>query len=157
MVPCPIDANGRFTSEVTDFVGQYVKDADKNIKKYLKGTGRLIVDSTINHEYPYCWRSDTPLIYRAVPSWFVAVEKIKDRLLANNKATYWVPQHVQEGRFHNWLADAHDWCSLFVPHSTNLAAGLCRAIATGVLRCPSGRRRTARRWSWSDPWPSSRH
>lgn len=109
MLPCPIDANGRYTAEVPDFVGQYVKDADKGIKKAIKTMGRMIVDSTIQHQYPFCWRSETPLIYRAVPSWFVAVEKIKSKLLDNNKATYWVPAHVREGRFHNWLSDAHDW------------------------------------------------
>ena len=61
------------------------------------------------HSYPFCWRSETPLIYKAVPSWFVAVEKVKPQLLANNDKTYWVPASVQEKRFHNWLADAKDW------------------------------------------------
>lgn len=69
----------------------------------IKEMGRLVDNQTQVHSYPYCWRSDTPLIYRAVPSWFVAVERIKDQLLKNNAETYWVPQYVKEKRFHNWL------------------------------------------------------
>lgn len=86
---CPVDDNGVFTSEVTDFQGQYVKAADPNIIKKLKEMKRLIVNSKINHSYPFCWRSDTPLLYKAVPSWFVAVEQVKDKLLINNKQSYW--------------------------------------------------------------------
>ena len=59
--------------------------------------------------YPFCWRSDTPLIYRAVPSTFINVESIKQKLLDNNGKTYWVPGFVKEKRFHNWLEDARDW------------------------------------------------
>lgn len=65
--------------------------------------------STYQHSYPFCWRSDTPLIYKAVPSWFISVQTVKERLLANNAETYWVPSFVKEGRFHNWLVDAKDW------------------------------------------------
>ncbi|KAI0745448.1 tRNA synthetases class I-domain-containing protein [Earliella scabrosa] len=109
MPPCPIDDAGRFTSEVSDFAGQYVKTADKDIQKVLKNKGRLIVQSTINHQYPFCWRSGTPLIYRAIPAWFVRVAPIVDQLVANNKETRWVPQNVGEGRFGNWIANARDW------------------------------------------------
>jgi isoleucyl-tRNA synthetase len=109
VVPCPIDANGRFTAEVKEFVGQYVKDADEAICAKLKAEGRLAQKGTLIHSYPFCWRSETPLIYRAVPSWFVRVESIKDRLLANNDQTYWVPDSVKVGRFANWLRDARDW------------------------------------------------
>ncbi|XP_033990919.1 isoleucine--tRNA ligase, cytoplasmic [Trematomus bernacchii] len=106
---CPVDSSGCFTSEVTDFVGQYVKDADKNIIKWLKENGRLINASSFKHSYPFCWRSDTPLIYKAVPSWFVRVEHMVDKLLANNDKCYWVPEFVGEKRFGNWLRDARDW------------------------------------------------
>ncbi|KAL3138515.1 hypothetical protein ABBQ32_006299 [Trebouxia sp. C0010 RCD-2024] len=106
---CPVDASGNFTSEITDFAGQYVKAADKQIIAAIKGMGRLVDNQTFTHSYPFCWRSETPLIYRAVPSWFVEVTKIKDQLLANNAQTHWVPTYVKEKRFHNWLADAHDW------------------------------------------------
>ncbi|CAF3355268.1 unnamed protein product [Rotaria socialis] len=108
-VICPIDAQCRFTAEVTDFQGQNVKDADKPIIKYLKEAKRLVHQAVVKHSYPFCWRSDTPLIYRAVPSWFVRVEGMIDRLLANNSKTYWVPDFVKEKRFANWLRDARDW------------------------------------------------
>lgn len=108
-IVCPIDAKGRFLEPVTDFLGQYIKDADKNIIKNLKQRGRLFKEATINHNYPFCWRSDTPLIYRAVPSWFIRVEKFRDRLLELNSNTYWVPDYVKDKRFANWLKDARDW------------------------------------------------
>jgi isoleucyl-tRNA synthetase len=86
---CPIDAQCRFTDEVTNFQGQNVKEADKAIIKHLKEAKRLVHQSVMKHSYPFCWRSDTPLIYRAVPSWFIRVEGMVDRLLANNSKTYW--------------------------------------------------------------------
>lgn len=106
---CPVDDNGNFTDDVADFKGRYVKEADRDIIRLLTKRGRLVQDRNLTHAYPFCWRSDTPLIYRAVPSWFINVPKIKDKLLVNNMKTYWVPQHVQEKRFHNWLEDASDW------------------------------------------------
>lgn len=108
-VPCPVDADGNFTKEVPDFVGRHVKEADDAICLKLKGEGRLIMKEVYAHSYPFCWRSDTPLIYKTVPSWFVKVEQLRERLLRNNTQTYWVPSFVQEKRFHNWLADAKDW------------------------------------------------
>jgi isoleucyl-tRNA synthetase len=107
---CPVDNQGRFTSEVKTYEGQYVKDADKKIIADLKASHRLFKQDTIQHAYPFCYRTDTPLIYRAVSSWFVAVEKIKERLVANNlKYTHWVPEHLREGRFGKWLEGARDW------------------------------------------------
>ncbi|CAO3627490.1 unnamed protein product [Cunninghamella echinulata] len=108
-LPCPIDEKGCFTSEVTDFVGMYIKDADKLIQKDMKQRGRLIVQSQFMHSYPFCWRSDTPLIYRAIPSWFVRVQPIVDRILKCNEQMHWVPSFVQEKRFANWIANARDW------------------------------------------------
>jgi isoleucyl-tRNA synthetase len=105
----PVDDDGVFTAEVADYAGRRVKDADKDIMAALKRQGRLFKQETIVHSYPFCWRSDTPLIYRAVSSWFVAVEKIKDRLLRNNQATNWVPEALRDGRFGNWLENARDW------------------------------------------------
>ncbi|KAF8160771.1 tRNA synthetases class I-domain-containing protein [Crassisporium funariophilum] len=109
MPPCPIDDRGIFTQEVPDFVGLHVKAADSPIQKALKAKGRLIVQSTLNHSYPFCWRSGTPLIYRAIPVWFVKVTPIVDELVANNEGTRWVPQSVGDNRFGNWLANARDW------------------------------------------------
>jgi len=107
---CPIDANGRFTSEVPEYEKMHIKEADVLIMDQLKKSARLVRKDSILHSYPFCWRSDTPLIYRAIPSWFVAVESFKDKIVENNKQTYWVPTWVKEKRFHNWLIDARDWC-----------------------------------------------
>jgi isoleucyl-tRNA synthetase len=105
----PVDDDGMFTAEVPDYQGRRVKDADKDIIAELKKRGRIFKQDTIEHSYPFCWRTDTPLIYRAVSSWFVAVEKFKDRISANNKTTRWVPDHLRDGRFGNWLENARDW------------------------------------------------
>jgi isoleucyl-tRNA synthetase len=105
----PVDDDGMFTAEVPDYQGRRVKDADKDIIAELKRRGRLFKHDTIVHSYPYCWRSDTPLIYRAVSSWFVAVEKLKEQLLRNNQTTQWVPEVLRDGRFGNWLENARDW------------------------------------------------
>jgi len=106
---CPVDGNGRFTDEVPPWKGVLVKDADKEIAKELKGRGLLFYQGTIRHRYPFCWRSDTPLIYKAVKTWFVAVEKLKERLLEANEQIYWMPGHIKEGRFGKWLENARDW------------------------------------------------
>jgi isoleucyl-tRNA synthetase len=108
-IPCPVDANGYFTKEVHHFVGQQVKSADDGICLMLKQNGRLLMKELYFHSYPFCWRSDTPLIYKAVPSWFVKVESLRSQLLENNAQTYWVPSFVQEKRFQNWLSEARDW------------------------------------------------
>lgn len=70
----------------------------------------MLVDSSLKHNYPFCWRSDTPLIYKAVHCWFIKVTALKEDLLANNKKAYWVPKFAQEGRFNNWLSNVSDWC-----------------------------------------------
>ena len=106
---CPVNASGKFTDEVTHFAGQYVKEADSNICKHLKAQGRLFSQSQIKHSYPFCWRSNTPLLYRAIPCWFIRVESIVDKLLKSTAQTYWVPGHVKEGRFANWISNARDW------------------------------------------------
>ena len=108
-IPCPVDDDGNFTAEVPPVAGRHVKEADDVLIALLKEQGRLVQKDVLNHSYPFCWRSDTPLIYKAVPSWFIKVEEIRDRVVANNKETYWVPAEVKEGRFHNWLSDARDW------------------------------------------------
>jgi isoleucyl-tRNA synthetase len=105
----PVDDDGMFTAEVPDYQGRRVKEADKDIIADLKKRGVLFKQDTLQHSYPYCYRSDTPLIYRAVSSWFVAVEKIKENLLAANKTTAWVPDHLRDGRFGHWLENARDW------------------------------------------------
>lgn len=105
----PVDNNGKFTSEVPEYAGMFVKDADKDIIKHLKKEGRIVHQGTCHHRYPFCWRSDTPLIYKAVETWFVAVEKIKEALVENNKLIHWTPEHIKYGRFGKWLENARDW------------------------------------------------
>lgn len=107
--PNPIDEKGHFTTKVREFSGQHVKSADKAIIKYLKGIGRLVVDSQIRHSYPMCPRSDTPLIYRTVPSWFIRITDIIPRMIKNIEGSQWVPPFVKEKRFASWIANAHDW------------------------------------------------
>lgn len=108
-VVCPVDQNGKFTEEVPDFVGVFVKDADRDILRRLKAEGKVFHAGQIHHRYPFCWRSDTPLIYKAVSTWFVSVEKIKERIIANNQHIHWMPGHVKSGRFGKWLENARDW------------------------------------------------
>ena len=69
-----------------------------------------MVETQITHSYPFCWRSDSPLIYKAHSSWFIQVTQIREKLLTNNKQARWVPQYAQEKRFNNWLEQAEDWC-----------------------------------------------
>lgn len=108
-VPCPVDLEGKFTGEVSDFVGVYVKDADKLIIRRLKDEGKLYQQEVIVHSYPFCPRSDTPIIYRTIPSWYVKVEQMRERLVANNQQINWVPEHIKNGRMGNWLNNALDW------------------------------------------------
>jgi isoleucyl-tRNA synthetase len=107
---CPIDDDGMFTSAFPLTAGKHFKEADSIIMANLKSRQRLMYHGTIVHKYPYCYRTETPLMYRAVPSWFIKVESMKNDLVENNLKTTWVPKYVQEKRFHNWLADAKDWC-----------------------------------------------
>lgn len=106
---CPVDNNGQFTDEISDYAGQFVKDADKEIIRRLKQEGKVVHHGTCRHRYPFCWRSDTPLIYKAVTTWFVAVEKIKPELLKANQKIHWTPSHIKNGRFGKWLEGARDW------------------------------------------------
>lgn len=105
----PVDHNGKFTAEVPDYTGLFVKDADREIIRRLKQENRVFHHGQIRHRYPFCWRSDTPLIYKAVSTWFVAVEKIKEKCLSANEKIHWVPDHIQHGRFGKWLENARDW------------------------------------------------
>lgn len=108
-IVCPVDNNGRFTDEIKEHAGLFVKDADKELIHRLKEKGRIFHHGMLRHRYPFCWRSDTPLIYKAVSTWFVAVEKIKDKMLAANQQIHWMPEYLKEGRFGKWLEGARDW------------------------------------------------
>jgi len=109
-IRCPVDRNGCFTEPISDeFQGRNVKDCDKDFIDLMKADNSLFKRINTSHQYPFCWRSDTPLIYKAVPSWFIEVTKIKDAMISNCNETYWVPDHVKTKRFSNWLQDAKDW------------------------------------------------
>jgi isoleucyl-tRNA synthetase len=105
----PLDNSARFTAEVSDYKGMSFKDADKDIIKNLKDRGQLFHQSTLVHSYPMCPRTDTPLIYRAMPQWYLAVEKIKDKMVKANQQITWVPETIKDGRFGKWLENARDW------------------------------------------------
>jgi isoleucyl-tRNA synthetase len=105
----PVDLEARFTDEVPAVAGQFVKDADKTLVTMLRERDLLVHSGTIVHSYPFCWRTDTPLIYKAIPSWYVRVESFKERMADLNERIWWVPDYVGERRFGNWLRDARDW------------------------------------------------
>ncbi|HKL86432.1 MAG TPA: isoleucine--tRNA ligase [Treponemataceae bacterium] len=106
---CPIDAECKFTAEVADYQGIFVKDADKAIMDRLRDEGKLVKKEQVLHSYPHCWRCSAPLIYRAVGSWFVNVEKIKQTMIDANQKINWQPSHIKDGRFGKWLDGARDW------------------------------------------------
>ncbi len=105
----PLDDECRFTALVPEHAGEFCKDADKAIIKRLKEAGQLVRQGTLMHSYPFCERTDTPLIYRAIDAWYMKVEDLRDELVANNDKVYWMPGYVGEKRFGNWLKDAKDW------------------------------------------------
>jgi len=107
-----VDANGlavKITPELGFIEGLFFKEADPLIIEDLEKKGRIFAAEKFKHTYPFCWRCDTPLFYYATPSWFVAVTKIIKDLVANNQKVDWVPKHIKDGRFGNWLAEARDW------------------------------------------------
>ncbi|KAJ6442247.1 isoleucyl-tRNA synthetase [Purpureocillium lavendulum] len=107
--PCPVDEKGCLTTEVPDYAGQHVKTADKAILRDLRPTGRLLAETQITHSDKFCWRSDTQLIRKAVSSWFVKVTNSIELMTANLEKTSWTPAFVKDGRFRNWVENAHDW------------------------------------------------
>ncbi len=104
-----VDDEGNFTSSVKDYVGRNIKEADPDIIKDLKSRDRIFKHDTLQHAYPFCERSNTPLIYKAVPARFIRVEQLRDRMVEHNKKIHWVPDAVGQKRFGNWIADARDW------------------------------------------------
>ncbi len=108
-VVCPIDSEAKFTSEVPDFEGRFVKDTDKDIIAKLKEMGKLVKRENFLHPYPFCYRTHKPLIYRAMGCWFVDIQKIKGSMLNANEQITWMPEHLKNGRFGKWLEGARDW------------------------------------------------
>jgi isoleucyl-tRNA synthetase len=104
-----VNAEGNFVEEVTPWAGMWVKDADPKIEANLKERGLLFRSGRYLHTYPFCWRCDTPLLYYARPTWFVATTKLKDKLTGLNQTVNWVPDHIKDGRFGDWLENNVDW------------------------------------------------
>ena len=103
-----VDGKGELTKE-TPFAGLFVKKADPEVLKELDGRNQLYDAPKFEHDYPHCWRCDTPLIYYARESWFIKMTAVKDDLVANNKTVNWIPKSIGEGRFGNWLENIQDW------------------------------------------------
>ncbi len=106
---CPMDEHGQYTAEVEDWVGQHVFDANPHIIRYLKDEGVVVRHDSYEHSYPHCWRCNQPLVYRAIGSWFVKVTEFRDRMVELNEQITWVPEHIKDGSFGKWIANARDW------------------------------------------------
>lgn len=106
---CPVDNAGKYTKEIYDFVGLQVFDANDQIIIKLKNQGNWLKTEQYIHNYPHCWRTDTPLIYKAVPSWYVKVTEFKDRMVELNQQINWIPLHIRDNLFGKWLENARDW------------------------------------------------
>ncbi|MGD9702061.1 MAG: isoleucine--tRNA ligase [Acidimicrobiia bacterium] len=105
----PMDEHGRYTAEIAPWAGEHVFDANPLVIRDLKDRGRVVRHETYDHPYPHCWRCAQPLVYRAMSSWFVQVTKFKERMVELNGQIRWVPEHLKEGSFGKWLANARDW------------------------------------------------
>ena len=112
-VVCPaaarVDMPGNFTAEVPDYLGKQVFETNEPIMQLLKEKGILVKKEQYTHSYPFCWRTDTPLIYKAMSSWFVKVTDFRDDMVRNNQQITWVPEHIKDGRFGKWLENLNDW------------------------------------------------
>ena len=104
-----VQLDGAFKPEVTPWAGVFVKDADPAIQAELAQRGLLYKSGTYEHTYPFCWRCDSPLLYLAKETWYIRTSRHRDDLLANNQQINWVPEHIKEGRFGNWLENNVDW------------------------------------------------
>ncbi len=105
----PVDFEGNFTDQAPPYAGMNVFDANKDVIRDLKAEGSVVRHETYEHNYPHCWRTDQPLIYKAIPSWYVKVTAFRDRMVELNQDITWMPEHIKDGIFGNWLANARDW------------------------------------------------
>ena len=136
-LPCAIGPDGRFTADVPWLAGQWVKEADRAIVRRLRDSGRLLHQETIRHEYPFCWRSDQdPLIQYARPAWFIRTTARKDVALRNSNAVNWLPDHVREGRFGDFLRNNVDW-ALSRERFWGTPLNIWINDATGALEAPA--------------------
>ena len=108
-IVCPVDEEGKFTKDVPEHAGKLVFEADDAIIRDIKARGRLAHRSTVQHRYPFCYRCDTQLIYKAITTWFMKIEPLKKNMLDNNRRIQWMPPHLRDGRFGKGLESAPDW------------------------------------------------
>ena len=108
-IVCPVDDQGKFTSEVKEYENLLVFDANEKIISDLKQRNIIVKKQNYLHNYPHCWRTDEPLIYKSVNSWYVEVSSFKDRMVELNQEISWTPDHIKDGTFGKWLAGARDW------------------------------------------------
>jgi isoleucyl-tRNA synthetase len=106
---CLINSSGNYVDSVTDFAGKNIHEVDTDVINFLKTKKVVIKTQTFEHSVPTCWRSELPLIYKVMPSWFIQVEKLREQLMENFEKTSWFPSAVGENRFRKWLESAHDW------------------------------------------------
>jgi isoleucyl-tRNA synthetase len=106
---CPIDPSGKYTDTIAEYKDRLVFDCEDDIRQHLKRTRNLIKIEKYGHRYPYCWRTDTPLIYRTMDSWYIKVTALKDRMIELNQSVSWYPKEIGSGRFHQWLSNLKDW------------------------------------------------
>ncbi|MEA2240734.1 MAG: isoleucyl-tRNA synthetase, partial [Solirubrobacteraceae bacterium] len=105
----PVRPDGTYDERIGPYAGRFVKDADADLVEDLRARGRLLRAETYVHSYPHCWRCDTPLLYYAKPSWYIATSTLRDQMLAANEQVTWHPEHIKHGRFGKWLENNVDW------------------------------------------------
>jgi isoleucyl-tRNA synthetase len=130
-----LDDQGNMKDEITQFAGMFYKKANKYVMQDLEERGLLFAHEDHEHQMPMCWRTETPLIYKPIKSWYVRVSEIRKRMTEENNEINWIPEHIKDGRFGNWLADARDWAlSRNRYWGTPLPAWICdKCGATEVL------------------------